>query len=353
MWGHQALTSALDRPAKTRALIAIAFTGSMLTSQLPALCQQPPANSSATTTTTTSSSPSSSSSVIESITKSVRGTPEEKAYYLLQLAYGYITGGNAVALETQLKAGLGRLGNSNIFLFSPRGEHLLVSWANSVSLLSHSAGAITPNEIGKKKISSENLTAADRAIEAAIVQLGQGAKNIKTLNFYLVASGLSRMTGNIPNVQKCTKVLNDAIQACEADENSDSSQIKLISSILDSMSYGLVPIRIPDYQALSPVQPSEIDMKDFDESERLKLRAAALLDRLPAGDQERRKVHRDLSLWYSQLGRDDKALKEKEKLFNLVGVKDDRILYPQSGVCGHLVWWKAEPIRSTMLCGMG
>jgi len=332
------LTSAIDRPTRTKALLAVAFAGSMLTSQMPAFSQE---------------SPKASASVIESITKSVRGTPEEKAYYLLQLAYCYITGGNAVALETQLKSGLGHLGNSNLFRFSPRGEHPLVSWANSVSLLSHSAGAITPTVIGKKKISSDNRTAANNAIAAAVAQLGQGFKNIETLNLYLVASGLSRMTGNTQNEQHCTKVLNEAIRTCEVNEHADSRQIKLISSILDSMSYGLVPIRILDYQVLSPVQPTGIDMKNFDECEQLKLRAAALLDRLPATDQERRKAHRDLTLWYTQLGKDEKALKEKEELFKLVGVKDDRILYPQPGSCGHPLWWSVVKVADFLKCGMG
>ncbi|MFA6559660.1 MAG: hypothetical protein WCT03_24760, partial [Candidatus Obscuribacterales bacterium] len=89
-------------------MLAIAFAGNMLAAQLPAVCKE---------------SPETSSSVIESISKNVRGTPERKAYYLLQLAYCYITGGNAAALETQFKAGLGQLGNSNMFRFSPRGEH--------------------------------------------------------------------------------------------------------------------------------------------------------------------------------------------------------------------------------------
>ncbi|MFA6210872.1 MAG: hypothetical protein WC714_15680 [Candidatus Obscuribacterales bacterium] len=334
------MTSSTNRPAGTKTLLAIAFAGSMLASQLPAVCKESPEISS-------------SSSVIESISKNVRGTPEEKAYYLLQLAYCYITGGNAAALETQLKAGLGQLGNSNMFRFSPRGEHPLVSWARRVSLISHSAVAVEKSEIGKKKISSENRAVADKAIGAAIAQLGRGFKNTETLNLYLIASCLSRMTGNLENVQKCTNVLSDAIRTCETDKNADIGHIKLISSILDSMSYELIPIGIPDYKGLSPLQSTAIDMNDFDECEQLKLRAAALLDRLPTTDQERRKVHRDLTLWYLQLGKGEKAQKEKQELFNLVGVKDDRILYPQSGACGHLVWWTAEQIRSTMTCGMG
>lgn len=334
----KALTSSTDKPTRTKALLAIAFAGSMLTSQLPALGQE---------------SPKGSASAIEGIAKSVRGTPEEKAYYLLQLAYCYITGGNAAALETQFKSGLGQLGNSNMFRFSPRGEHPLVSWANRVSLLSHSAGTIAPIEIGKKRISSEDRAVADKAIEAAIAQLGKAFKNIETLNLYLIASGLSRMTGNIPNVQKCNKVLNEAIQACETKKTVDSAQIKLISSILNSMAYVFIPIEIEDFPMQSRRRLPVFDMKNFDRSERLKLRAAALLDRLPVTDHDRRKAHRDLTLWYTQLGKGERALKEKQELFNLVGVEEDSILYPQQRTCGGEVWWTVEKKSGPRFCGMG
>jgi len=340
----KALTSSTNRttnakPATTKAMLAIAFAGSMVTSQLPSVCKESPETS--------------SPSVIESISKNVRGTPEGKAYYLLQLAYCYIAGGNAAALETQLKAGLGQLGNSNLFRFSPRGEHPLVSWARRVSLLSHSAVAVEKSEIGKRKISSENRAVADKAIGAAIAQLGRGSKNTETLNLYLIASCLSRMTGNVENVQKCTRFLNDAIQACEESKAVDSSQIKVLAEILNSMAYGLIPIQIPDNQSLLRQQTTVFDVKYFDESEKLKLRAAALLDRLPGTDHDRRKVHRDLALWYLKLGRDDKALNEKEELFNLVGVEDDRMLYPTSGMCGHSNWWEVRTPAMSGLCGMG
>lgn len=332
------MTSSTNKPTRTKALLAIAFAGSMLTSQLPAVGQE---------------SPKASSSVIEGITKNVRGTPEVKAYYLLQLAYCYISGGNAAALETQLKAGFGHLGNSNLFNFSPRGEHPLVSLARRVSLLSHSSFAVDKSETGKKKISSEDRAVADKAIEAAIAQLGQSFRNTETLNLYLVASGLSRMTGNTQNEQKCTKALNEAIRACEASKTVDSVRIKVVASILNSMAYGLIPISISDYQAPTPEQANFVDMKNFDESERLKLRAAALLDRMPASDQERRKVHRDLTLWYLQLGKGEKARNEKQELFNLVGVKDDSILYAQPGTCGHPLWWSVAKIVDHTQCGMG
>lgn len=339
------MTSAIDRPTRTKALLAIAFAGSILSSQLPARGQE----------SRDTSSSSSSSSLVEAIAKNDRATPEVKAYCLLQLAYCYCAGNDTAGLETHIKLNLVKSDNGSLFHYSSRTEPYLSSWASSVSLLSHSVGAKAQSQTGDAKISKEHRAFADKAITAAIAQLGLDFKepHALKLNMYLIASGLSRMIGNMQNEQKCTKELNAAIQACEANKTVDSAQIKAVASILNSIAFGLIPVHITDYQAQSPQQLPEFDMKSFDECERLKLRAAALLDRLPTGDQERRKAHRDLSLWYSQLGRDDKALSEKEELFKLVGVKDDRILYPQSGVCGHPMWWTTEKLTYESNCGMG
>lgn len=329
------MTSSTNKSARIKALLAIAFAGNMLTAQPVALCGEahPP-----------------SASAIEAIEKNSQATPETKAFYLLQLAYCYITGGDATSLEKELKtSGL----PTNWALSHRMGRHGLsvYFWASSVSLMSHSEPV--KHEIIKKEISRQDHAVADKAIVAAITQLGHGYNDPQALHLYLIASCLSRMTGNKKNEQNCTKILNDAIQAREVDKTLDATQIKVVASILDSMSYGLVPIRIPDYQRQTTEETRTIDMKNVDESERLKLRAAALLDRLPNTDQERRKAHRDLALWYSQLGKGDKSLKEKEVLFKLVGVRDDKILYLQPGTCGHPVWWSLTQIVAFEKCGMG
>ncbi|MBP9808005.1 hypothetical protein KBF38_06830 [bacterium] len=316
-------------------MLAIAFAGNMLTAQPVALCREahPP-----------------SASAIEAIEKNAQAAPETKAYCLLQLAYCYITGGDATSLEKELKTS----GLANSRALSRRmGRHGLsvILWASSVSLMSHSE--TVKHEIIKKEISSEDRAVADKAIVAAMEQLGHGYSDPQALHLYLIASGLSRMTGNAKNEQNCTKILNDAIQAREANKTLDVTQVKVVASILDSMAYGLVPIRIPDYQGQTTEKARTIDMKNFDESERLKLRAAALLDCLPNTDQERRKAHRDLALWYLQLGKGDKSLKEKKELFKLVGVKDDKILYPQPATCGHPLWWSLEKVAVYAKCGMG
>jgi len=333
------LTSSTNKSIRTKAMLAIAFAGSMVTSQLPSVCKESP-------------EASSSSSVIEVITKNASSTPEEKAYYLLQIAYCYIIGSDVTYLESTF-ASIGKQSDANRVRGAWRRERAVASWAESLSLLSQTTGGRTQSSTERKKISYENLALSDKAITLAVAQLGQDSKNSETLNLYLVASCLSRMIGNKQNEQKCIKILNDEIHACEASKTVNSAQIQVVASILSSMAYGLVPIRIPDYQGQTTEKERAIDMENVEESERLKLRATALLDRLPSTDQGRRKAHRDLTLWYLQLGKIEKSLKQKQELFELVGVKDDSILYPQPGMCGHPLWWSVAKVAVFENCGMG
>jgi hypothetical protein len=124
------------------------------------------------------------------------------------------------------------------------------------------------------------------------------------------------------------------------------------------MAYSLIPVNIPNLNPhdsiagrQTPLEP--FTEKDFKESEKLKLRAVAMADRLDSKNHLRRKAHRDLALWYMQLGKNQLAQKEKQTLFELVGCEDDSILYPQAAGCGHVVWWKKERNIVTMGCGMG
>jgi hypothetical protein len=121
---------------------------------------------------------------------------------------------------------------------------------------------------------------------------------------------------------------------------------------LNSEAYGLISIVIPDIKPTS-TQAKSFTEEVFDTSEKLKLRAVAMTDRLDATNHLRRKAHRDLSLWYSQLGKTELAEKEKQTLLELVGTKDESILYPYVQMCGHLVWWRDPRSHDMMACGQG
>jgi hypothetical protein len=69
--------------------------------------------------------------------------------------------------------------------------------------------------------------------------------------------------------------------------------------------------------------------KEFEESQRLRLRAIKMIDRLDAKHLVRWMAHRDLVLWYRELGKLDLAEKQQQIHFELVGLNDDRILYPK------------------------
>jgi hypothetical protein len=119
------------------------------------------------------------------------------------------------------------------------------------------------------------------------------------------------------------------------------------------MAYGLVPLRIEDYRPSQAKAGTSTTEADFKAAEKLKLRGAAIADRLNATDHIRRKAHRDLAIWYSELGKEEKAKKEKQILFKLIGSSDDRLLYPQSQTCGHPVWWEMHQRGPIIKCGIG
>lgn len=342
------MTSSTNRPTGTKALLAIAFAGNLLSAFMPALGQQ-----SQTQSLSTTSSPSlPSTSIVEVVAASAQLEPDEKAFFLLQLAHCYITETSTASLEKEFSNKAAHPFVGKPFFLTQKGLKLLAWWAEMVAARSHSAGTITSSG-AEVKITTENRTRAEKAIEAAMLQLGTSFTDAQTANLFFVASALSRMTGNLQNEQKCNRILNDAIQACEGSKTVDSSQIKLVAPILNSMACVRIPVRIEDHPAQYPQQLPSFTTSDFTESEKLKLRALALLDRLPAADQERRKAHRDLSLWYSQLGKEEEALREKQELFNLVGVHDDRIMYPHYAMCGAAIWWTTADLVSSSSCGMG
>ncbi len=48
------------------------------------------------------------------------------------------------------------------------------------------------------------------------------------------------------------------------------------------------------------------------------------------------------------------SVKQKKVLFELVGIKDDRILYPSVQGCAAPVWWALQGTGSTIVdCGRG
>lgn len=124
------------------------------------------------------------------------------------------------------------------------------------------------------------------------------------------------------------------------------------------MANGFIPVQIPDLNPdLNPFERQEsvgpFTEEEFKKSEKLRLRAVAIADKLSKEEHVRRKAHRDLALWYMKLGKKEQGEKEKQILFEMVDCKDDIILYAQPEACGHVVWWKKQKYESGLACGMG
>ena len=336
-----------------KALLAMVFAGGMLNSQLPALSE---------TESKAEGRTESTDSVEQEITNNIDLPPAIRAFILLRFASDYLTNSN----RSYVEAKFARMANDRslnwIFRDPKRAEGIFVAWAEQLAserhCINHDVSAETEAKPPPQSTGVENSALADAAIRKALKQLDNSSETFAKLNIYFIASQLFQKSGNTAGMQECNNVLEEAFKSCEVKASADEAQIKALSSILNSMAYGFIPIHIWDldlkekpWERQNEVKP--LTEKEFRESKKFKLKSIALVDKLPPDSHVRRKAHRDLVLWYIQLGKNEMAEEEKQVLFELVGTKDDSILYPQQGTCGHLVWWVREGRAGGPFCGMG
>lgn len=294
--------------------------------------------------------------VIQHLVHNAAMKPEVRAANLLRLAWLYLTETPIIKVEMQFY----NLPADAWFLSNPeKWESSAQGWADLFSTESLQIASVVQTRTNQsqdsKSDSKQRLNLANTAVQQAVTQLDIASGDFAKLNMYFIASKLFEKIGNLEGMKKCNKVLESAVLSCERNKEIDFEQIRAAASVLNLRANELVSIRIqdPTYPWYSPVKQKPFTQKDFEDSERLKLKAANILDRLPNTEHVKRKAHRDLALWYKELGKKDKAEQQKQILFKLVGAKDDNILYPQKGRCGHLVWWETSRRASAGACGMG
>lgn len=305
--------------------MAIVFAGGIVSGQLPAVAEN---NSEPT------------GSVISQIGSDSQAPPEFRACNLLNLAYHFLIGDSASDIERQFGTSASR---ARAYWFLNRREELFTSWVWEVA---HSGNS-------SEKEQSANISQAEEAINEAIKQLAQSSNKFYRLNLYFAAMHLYQKTGNTKGEKECKSIIDAAIKECEGYSPVDVAQVKATTSVLDNMAYLLLPVTIPVYQAQGAATVKEYSPGVFEESEKLKLRALAIADKLPEAEHVRRKAHRDMALWYAALGKQSLANQQKQQLFKLIGSSDDKLLYPQSGGCGSQIWWEVKTHVATYDCGMG
>jgi tetratricopeptide (TPR) repeat protein len=327
---------------RRRALVAILFAGGVLNQQVPASSRD---------------KSESTDSVIQQASINQKSAPEDQAFDLLMLANTYLRGVSPIEAEANFKRSWTQPGRK---WTNSRMQSYLVSWADELSSGGYfnAFGHFTKAACNLAAVSDGNREFADVAIRKAVEQLKQVGDKFAKLNMYLIAFELFQKCGDKDEARNCQAVLENAFKTCEANSHADEEEIKAASSVLNSMSNALIPVHIPDVKddgnlggRQAPI--GHYTVHDFKESEKIRLRALALVDRFNSQNDLRRRLHRDLSLWYMQLGKTELAEKQKQVLFGLVGCEDDRILYPQSGSCGIAVWWEKDPVVAAYDCGMG
>ncbi len=327
-------------------MIAIAFAGGFLHSQLPAVSG-------------TEGITESTDSIIQKISKDLNMQPELRAFYLLRLASELTSGYKRAVVDEHFTPVLNEKTRQWTVKNSKQLLSVIASWADQISSdrrpTNFGFNAKTKSKSLSQPITDENNVLANTAIQLALSQLDKASDKFAKLNLYFIASRLYQKLGNSSGVRRCNKVLNAAFKACLMTSPADQDQIKAATSVLNSMAYGWIPINVPDYpkDLHLNMQAKPFTEKDFKASETLKIKAVSMADRLAADNHVRRKAHRDLVIWYMQLGKMEKAETEKLVLFELVGRKDDSILYPQHGGCGRIVWWRPVNQLSSYDCGMG
>lgn len=283
-------------------------------------------------------------SAIQQLATNPKLTQELKAYYMLRLAEEYLNEVPPVLLESQFD-GVGR----EDWLKRPEQLEKILRTYNE-----NPPSPSNPTSNESQSGTKQGKKLANLALNKALDETQKSSDTSQRLNLYLVACALFRQTGNANGVKNCNSLLEKNIKDCERRTNIELREAIAASYALNTMAKNIIPISIPDLHHVEPANKLFTD-EEFKRSERLLRRATAILDRLPTTTHERRKAHRDLSLWYQALNKPELAQKERKTLFSLIGREDESLLYPQLGACGHVVWWEKEGSSQSgqLACGMG
>ena len=339
-----------EKTQRHRALLAIAFAGSAISSQLPAFSED---------------SKNSPNTVEQRITQNAQFSPEIRAFYLLLVANAFLMNQNESEIMTHFVNNSSESNDSWSFK-NWRRFHIFDSRYFSGNRYGFINNPKKSKSTSEPRLIRESITRANATVAMALEQLKNVTDPCAKLDMYFAAMSIFRRTENAEGIEICKKVLDGEFQRCEGENAVDEERIHAATAILNLMANDKLEVYIPDFNPddlqLTPGQSFELKelMKvkpftelQFKESEALRLRALRMTDHLASNNHLRRKAHRDMHLWYTQVNHKQLAALEKKVLFDLVGFEDDSILYPQSGACGHFIWWRREKITSVGGCGMG
>ncbi|MCA9817678.1 MAG: hypothetical protein H6677_10605 [Candidatus Obscuribacterales bacterium] len=327
------------RAIKRRALMAILLAGGLVNTPVPvsALPESNPGDS--------------DKQIFEKVARNTRLPSSERAYHLLLVAGALLNGSSSDELAKNYKQYTENGSGGFSYRINRHFKSSLRSLADQAAQKDLIVGK------ANSSLSQKNFALAKSVMLEAFPLISPTVDPYFQMSMYLIARGKFRELGDAASSKKCDDAIEKFVSSCEKDGNPNSKQLEAAASVLDSQSQEFIRITIfdqkPSYANRTKALPISYSEENFRKAQKLRLRAIALLDRLAPENHLRRKAHRDMALWYSELGKDALANAQKEALFDLVGVQSDNILYPQSGGCGSLIWWKAEAPKYSYDCGMG
>ena len=289
--------------------------------------------------------------IFEKVARNTRLPSSERAYHLLLVAGALLNGSSSDELAKNYK----QYTENGSGGFSYRiNRH----FKNSLrSLADQAAQKDLIVDKANSSLSQKNFALAKSVMSEAFPLISPTIDPYFQMSLYLIARGKFRELGDAASSKRCDDAIEEFVSSCEKDGNLNSKQLEAAAFVLESQSQEFIRItifdRMPSYANRTKALPITYSEENFRKAQKLRLRAIALLDRLEPENHLRRKAHRDMALWYSELGKETLANAQKEALFDLVGVQSDTILYPQSGGCGSLIWWNAEAPGFSFDCGRG
>ncbi|MBS2001767.1 MAG: hypothetical protein JST44_09690 [Cyanobacteria bacterium SZAS LIN-5] len=292
--------------------------------------------------------------VIETIANNSKSLPENRAYYLLSMAQGLLSAETSESIDKSYK----QIAINDLDWRNDRFNESVANWAYfAASDFEPNRKLVSPTTTPNTPTTDRNIALANRALTRALSNLDQSKNESTKLILFFVASRLFKIAHNTAEMKRCNNFINRAIRTCEKRHPKvEAAKVSASSCILDAMANSIIPVFISNRPSAEGISQTVLKFSenDFKRSEHLKKRSLNIIDQLDATDHRRRKAHRDLVLWYLSLGKTYEAEIAKNSLFQLVGIHDDRILYPLRAECSSaLIWWTLEVPHLAQLCGTG
>lgn len=316
---------------RSKTILALAFASGLIYPQVPAHSQNAP-------------EPKfkyAAKLVIKDFVTDSQGPAELKAYNLLLIARRLLDGADLGTVSSEFS---GTAFSNETWNGEQRRRFL--------NLLAAEQAAKTVDGSSKCEGAEERLL-ANSALEAAIKQLDQSKEPYSRLVMLFITSSMYQRLGDTSGAQQCNTFINKYLSAVKSASSPSVDQISAAIHVLELQAFQKIQLEIPEYLPQPLPRLETYSKADYIAAEKLRLEAVLIADKLPASEHVRRKAHRDLALWYTALGKEIQAEKEKQVLYTLVGFKNESLLNPQVAGCGSLAWWLQKPLEMTYDCGRG